>query len=165
MFYAHVDGARVLDVQEDATLDDYKARFSHFVNGDWASHAWKEVPEGTSHWAIDNGDGTYTKVPASVGPVSPVVFDLAEITAFLIAFLDPADSVSGLAKLRKIMEDSEAVSGTSNNSLICREFRDWFYSTLRFTRAELDLRLAALVGGSVITAEQRTAINTSWPEA
>jgi hypothetical protein len=68
-FFAHVDGSnRVWDVQADATINEYKARFPQQVGGVWADHVFKEVTAGTVHWAVDNGDGTFTNPVVVINP-------------------------------------------------------------------------------------------------
>ena len=61
-FFAHVDGSnRVWDVQADATINEYKARFPQQVGGVWAGGPSPSL-------AVDNGDGTYTNPVVVINP-------------------------------------------------------------------------------------------------
>lgn len=59
--FAHVTPqGMIMDVQENADVGDYKARWGRLVDTAWADHVFKKVPPGTRHNAIDNGDDTFT---------------------------------------------------------------------------------------------------------
>lgn len=64
--FGHIHNGSVLDVHENASLEEYKARFSNEVIGWWSSHTFVQLPDTDSegdpikHGAVSNGDGTYT---------------------------------------------------------------------------------------------------------
>lgn len=65
--FAHIETGQVLDPQVNNTPQDYLARYSSAVTIGWNV---VKVPDGTTHNASINGDGTYTN-PVSLMASKP----------------------------------------------------------------------------------------------
>ena len=154
--FAHISGGKVLDPQENATLDEYKARFGALVTGPWAGHTFTEVPAGTQHCAADNGNGTYTN-PVKVNAPTLQPLTWAQLAAYLIGLL--GGGATGRAALGVIIKACQDSAQGADNF-----FALYLAGQTSFTKSEF---MAVLndVSTSIVSANAKTAVSNGWPGA
>lgn len=138
---------------------EFARRFVPGFDGGHPGIPWEEVPVGTQSGAKKNQDGTFSN--PSPPPAADGIYENGAFGTFLAGLLNP-DPLVGRARLRKILEDAAAKTGTTDADFRTREFKDWFYATRIFGKPTVADYLADLVTSNVITSGQRTAVLNAW---
>lgn len=153
--FARVNNGFAEDCRVHASATELAACF----HPDWlAAHPFVVVPNGTIHGAKDNGDGTFTNPQ----PTIPVLVDLTQSRpAFVDYLVQQVGSVTRAGTI--ILAAKNAADPTvaaywdqyTSNTSITKQFANKFM---------LALQAASLPAGSIITNQERNAVNANWPQ-
>lgn len=151
--YARLVGGVALDCQVAGSTTELAARF----HPAWlADNSFTVVPDGTTHGAKDNGNGTFTNPTGSPPTVQARVLPWADLTAYLIGLL--GGGTAGRAALGTIIKTCQASSAGADNY-----FSAYLQSNTSFAKADF-ISVLADVSTVIIPNGQKTAVANNWPQ-
>jgi len=131
-------------------------------NPDWLkNHPFIQVPNGTQHGAVDNGDGTYTNPPPR--PTPDFIFKILSKTAFQdYAISQLGGGVTGMSRFTEIMDATRLSSSSAVRFAFAR-----YEAAITFEK-ENTSTLTAVMASDVgttghLTDAERNAIVSNWP--
>lgn len=160
--------------ETNVALEPQPANDAYFyvkiVGGGRDTSAWKveEVPEGTKHGAVSDGNGGWNNpMPASENPHDPIPKDLSggdfhDYCATALGAANNVDALAGLTRMGDIIGQSAAVEGGLVR-IAYERYKSASAPGGTFTLSQVTVLLAALVSAKIVTENEETAIVTGWP--
>lgn len=161
--FAHIETGAALDPIERESADAYRALFAQSVTQSWTV---AEVPDGTQHGAMPNGDGTYTN-PANPQPQADVVFDKADFKEYAYGVLGTIALPNGTAqqKLEAGLARFGAIIMAADASTDASVFAayDQYKDANSYRKEKVSVFLGILVTATIVTNTEYAAIISNWP--
>ena len=112
------------------------------------------VPDGVEPGATDNGNGSYTNPQVPTPAPVPIIMTDKQFRKYAAQQLGSSAAVGAIY----------TAAQTSNDADVKFAFMAWSKAQT-YEKAEVSALCTALVAGSCMTSQQRTALLANWPEA
>lgn len=156
MLFAHTETGVALNVNDDATIEKYRARFTPESMSGWTV---KPVPPGTLDNAKDNGDGTFSNPNIPQPPTARLRLTRQDFRALVRGVF--GGNAAAVAKLQTYLDAAKANAGTATADKAMRFALDSIQTNTDFSYEDADDIMSAIQ----FSGADKAAVLNKWPQA